>query len=141
MNLVLIPSEAWMKWHKLAWIVAIKNFFIVLPSQPFLGHHLGFHNFFHAVFFFAWAAPFFKAWLFLCRFYNLYKSVFIIFHTQLNFTHSIYPVMCTYTVKLYFDGHLSKIVTAILRWRNWKGKHLVRFHCSINISISIMWYH
>ena len=49
-NLVLIPSEAWRRQHKFAWIVVIKNFAIILPSQPLLGHHLGFHNFFHAVF-------------------------------------------------------------------------------------------
>ena len=42
-----------------------KNFAIIRPSQPLLGCHLCFH----AAFFFAWAAPFFKVWLFLCRFY------------------------------------------------------------------------
>ena len=31
---------------KLTWIIAIKICTINLPSQPFLGHQLGFHNFF-----------------------------------------------------------------------------------------------
>jgi len=32
---------------KFTWTVVIKNFAISLPSQPFLGIHLGFHIFFH----------------------------------------------------------------------------------------------
>jgi len=32
---------------KFTWIVVIKHFTISLPSQPFLGRHLGFHIFFH----------------------------------------------------------------------------------------------
>ena len=32
---------------KFTWIVVIKIFTINLPSQPFLGRHLGFHIFFH----------------------------------------------------------------------------------------------
>ena len=32
---------------KFTWIVIIKSFTINLPSQPFLGRHLGFHIFFH----------------------------------------------------------------------------------------------
>ena len=36
---------------KLTRIVVIKTFAFILPSQPLLGHHLGFHNFIHAVFF------------------------------------------------------------------------------------------
>ena len=50
-NLVPIPSEAGRRQHKFAWIVIIKNFAIILASQPLLGHQLWFHNFFHAVFF------------------------------------------------------------------------------------------
>ena len=67
-NMVPIPSEAWRRQHKFAWIAVIKNFAIILPSQlatsrpPSLISQL-----FHAVFF-AWAAPFFTDWLFLCRF-------------------------------------------------------------------------
>ena len=45
-NLVLIPSEAWRRQNKFAWIVVIKNFAIILSSQPLLGRHLEFHNFF-----------------------------------------------------------------------------------------------
>ena len=33
--------------QKFTWIVVIKIFTINLPSQPFLGRHLGFHIFFH----------------------------------------------------------------------------------------------
>jgi len=47
-NLVPIP---WRRQHKFAWIVDINNFAIILTSQPLLGRHLWFHNFFHAVFF------------------------------------------------------------------------------------------
>ena len=36
---------------KFTWIIVIKNFAIILPSQPLLDHHLGFYNFFHAVIF------------------------------------------------------------------------------------------
>jgi len=46
-NLVPNPSETWRRQHKLTWIVVIKFFTISLPSQPFLGCHLGFHIFFH----------------------------------------------------------------------------------------------
>ena len=53
--------------HKFDWIFVIKTFAIILPSQPLLGCHLRFHNLF-MLSFFAWAAPFFTAWLFLCRF-------------------------------------------------------------------------
>ena len=35
---------------KFAWIF-IKNFAMILPSQPLLGHHLGFHNFLMQFFF------------------------------------------------------------------------------------------
>ena len=38
-------------------VVVVKIFTINLPSQPFLGHHLGFHIFFHPGLF--WAALFF----------------------------------------------------------------------------------
>jgi len=55
-NLVPNPSETWRRQHKFTWIVVIKNFAISLPSQPFLGHHLGFHIFFHYGLF--GAAPF-----------------------------------------------------------------------------------
>ena len=68
-NLVSIPSESWRKQHKFAWIVFIKNFAIILPSQPLLGRHLWFHNFFHAVFF-GMGHTFFAVWLFLCRFHH-----------------------------------------------------------------------
>jgi len=44
----------------------LKNFAIIRPPQPLLGHCLWFHNFFHVAFF-AWAAPFFTVWLFLYR--------------------------------------------------------------------------
>ena len=50
MNLVLNPSETWRRQHKFVWIVAIKIFAINLPSQPFVGHHLGFHIFFTVAF-------------------------------------------------------------------------------------------
>jgi len=57
-NFVPNPSEAWRRQH---WIVIIKNFAISLPSQPFLGRHLGFHIFFHNglfgathIFFYSW---------------------------------------------------------------------------------------
>ena len=47
MNFVLIRSEAGMRQHKLTWIVVIKFFsHQLIPSQPFLGHPLWFHNFF-----------------------------------------------------------------------------------------------
>ena len=51
---------------KFTWSVVIKNFAIILPSQPLLGCHLWFHNFFHAVVF-CMGRTFFTAWLFLCR--------------------------------------------------------------------------
>jgi len=35
----------------ITWIVIIKNFAINLPSQPIIGHHLGFHIFFTMAFF------------------------------------------------------------------------------------------
>jgi len=47
--------------HKFAWIIIIKIFAINLPSQPFLGRHLGLHIFFHdgllggAHLFYSWA--------------------------------------------------------------------------------------
>ena len=44
-------KKAWRRQHKFVWIVVINNFGIILPSQLLLGHHLVFHNFFHAVFF------------------------------------------------------------------------------------------
>ena len=59
-------SQAVKQGVKFAWNFVIKNFTIILPSQPLLGHHLGFHNFF-MLSFFAWATTFFTAWLFLCR--------------------------------------------------------------------------
>ena len=65
-NLVPIPSKAWRSEHKFAWIVVIKNFAIILPSQPLLGHHLWFHNFFYDVFF-GMGHIFFTVWL--CRFH------------------------------------------------------------------------
>ena len=41
-NLVPNPSETWGRQHKFTQIVIIKFFVINLPSQPFLGHYLGF---------------------------------------------------------------------------------------------------
>jgi len=46
-NLVPNTSETWRRQHKFTWIVVIKVFAISLPSQPFLGRHLGFHIFIH----------------------------------------------------------------------------------------------
>ena len=40
-------GAAWSIGTKFTWIVVIKFFTINLPSQPFLGRHLGFHIFFH----------------------------------------------------------------------------------------------
>jgi len=60
-NLVPNPSEMWRRQPTFTWIVVIKKFAISLPSRPFLGHHLGFHIFFHnglfgaAHFFYSWA--------------------------------------------------------------------------------------
>ena len=50
MNSVPNPSEMWRRQHKLAWIVITKIFAVKLLSQPFLGHHLGFHTFFTMAF-------------------------------------------------------------------------------------------
>jgi len=50
LNLVLNPSETWRRQHNFTWIVVIKFFAINLPSQPFLGCHLGFHIFFTMAF-------------------------------------------------------------------------------------------
>ena len=47
MNSVQTPSKMWRRQHRFIWIVIIKMFAINLPSQQFLGHHLGFHIFFH----------------------------------------------------------------------------------------------
>ena len=47
-NLCMLPSLGW--GTKLTWIVVIKNNAISLPSQPFLDHHLGFHNGGHTLF-------------------------------------------------------------------------------------------
>jgi len=58
-NLVPIPSETWRRQHRFAWIVAIINFAIILPSQPLLVCQLWFHNFFHA-FFLHWSHLFFS---------------------------------------------------------------------------------
>ena len=44
-NFVLIPSEAWRGQRKFSRIVVIKNFAIILPTQPLLGRHLRFYNF------------------------------------------------------------------------------------------------
>ena len=49
-------------------IVVIKIFTINLPSQPFLGRHLGFHIFFHHSLF-EGCTVFFTAWLFWIRFH------------------------------------------------------------------------
>ena len=63
-NLVPNTSEAGRRQHKLIWIIAIKICAINLPSQPFLGCQLWFHNFFYA----GQGRTFFTAWLFLSRF-------------------------------------------------------------------------
>ena len=49
-NSVLNPSQAWRRQHKFSWIIVITIFAIDLPSQPFLGHHLGFTSFFTMAF-------------------------------------------------------------------------------------------
>jgi len=46
-NLVPSPSETWKRTHKFTWVVVGKIFANELLSQPFLGHHLWFHIFFH----------------------------------------------------------------------------------------------
>ena len=53
---------------KFTLIVVIKFFTINLPSQPFLGHHLGFHIFFHHSLS-EGRTLFFTAWLFWIRFH------------------------------------------------------------------------
>ena len=53
--------------HKFTWVIVIKNFAIIRPPQSLLGHHLWFHNFFHAAFF-VWAAPFLKCGCFCVDF-------------------------------------------------------------------------
>ena len=58
-NLVPISSEVWRRQHKIAWIVVIKNFAIILPSQPLLGRHLWFCNFF-MLSLLAWTALFYS---------------------------------------------------------------------------------
>ena len=66
--------------HNFAWIFVIKTFAIILPSQPLLGRHLGFHNFFMLSFFFAWATPFWQHGRFcvdkdcFLRRYTLYRN-------------------------------------------------------------------
>ena len=49
-QLNLVPKP-WRSHHKFTLIVIIKTFAINLPSQSFLGCHLGFHIFFHTGFF------------------------------------------------------------------------------------------
>ena len=61
-------GAAWSIGTKFTRIVVIKIFTINLPSQPFLGCHLGFHIFFHHSLF-KGRTPFFTAWLFLIRFH------------------------------------------------------------------------
>jgi len=58
-NLVPNPSETWRRQHKLSLLK-------ILPSQPFLGRHLGFHILLHNGVFFV-AAHFFAAGLFWIR--------------------------------------------------------------------------
>ena len=65
-GLVPFPCEAWRRQHIFSWIVVIKNFAIILPSQLLLGRHLWFHNFFHVVVF-CMGHTFFTTWLLLCR--------------------------------------------------------------------------
>jgi len=74
-NLVLIPSEAWRRQHKFAWIVVIKKFawIVVIKKLPLSYHHshfwattLDFTTFF-MLFFCCMGRTFFTAWLFLCR--------------------------------------------------------------------------
>ena len=61
-------GAAWSIGTKFTWIVVIKIFTINLPSQPFLGRHLGFHIFFHHSLF-EGRTLFFTAWLFWIRFH------------------------------------------------------------------------
>jgi len=53
-NFVLISSETGVRQHKLTWIVVIICH-QPIPSQPFIGHPLWVHNFFHTVYF--WTGP------------------------------------------------------------------------------------
>ena len=79
----------WRRQHKFTWIVVIKNFAIILPSQSLLGCYVGFHNFFHAVLF-AWAVLFFAAWLFLVNYSRLCDSVHIKFPIKMLYEHKNY---------------------------------------------------
>jgi len=47
MNLVPNHSETWRRQHRFTWIIVIKILAFSLPSQPFLGYHIGFHIIFH----------------------------------------------------------------------------------------------
>ena len=42
-----LHAHATYEEYKFIWIVVIKIFAFILPSQPFLGRHFGFHIFFH----------------------------------------------------------------------------------------------
>jgi len=45
---IVLPSPLFTRiWHQIHLNCRYKNFAISLPSQPFLGRHLGFHIFFH----------------------------------------------------------------------------------------------
>jgi len=91
-NLASIPSETWRKQYHITWIVVIKNFAISLPSQPFLGRHLGFYIFFHNGLF--EAAHFFTAGLFWIRY--VYKCVCVYhFHTSHQRKFSAYIIYST----------------------------------------------
>jgi len=97
-NLVLF---LWRRQHRFTCIVIIESFAISLPSQPFLGCHLGFHIFFHNdllgghTLFYSWAG-FGLDLIVFC--YNCQSSTFIIQNT----------VKCS--------GHILVYRNNFLRW-------------------------
>ena len=44
---VIVKKDVKSKVVVKKWLIVIKDFAIPLPSQPFFGHHFGFHIFFH----------------------------------------------------------------------------------------------
>jgi len=85
-NLMPNPSKMWRRQHKFTWIVVIKIFAINLPSQPFLGRHLGFHFFFTMAF--LGAAHFFLLDCFWTR-YDKHSPSYIC-----NYSRKITPICC-----------------------------------------------
>jgi len=115
-NLVLNPSETWRKQHKFTWIVVIKTFAINLPSQPFLGCHVGFHIFFHdglfggrtlllqlgcfwiRFHFFLYAAKpaYYHLWLLLLVFFfSLCRQIFAVLHMCIMHKFYLKFIFCT----------------------------------------------